>query len=401
MTQNPEPLLDLLTSTHPLLSTAINGPLSAYSSSKSYSPRFKSGAEFVERHIGSPVASTVGSVGRRTGVEGGVRWWLKRTDSRNGESEGSGNKRRRVGGNEQDDMDIEKGLCSPQVPAYRERRQSEASLAESLPPYDDHRSPSYEEQGTLVPTQHEGGERQTTSNPNWHRRLIVTTSGLGVALSEESRKSLKYCVNSLRFANDHIRKVLRALQSVLEEWDENSQQLARRRSDLIGSDEQQRLVSIKSAMGTPDQPSIPQRIQALKCEVLQTLRKAVDIVSTYAGGALPENARVVVRRHLTSLPRQFHLAHSSSAPSSSQPTSETAKSGHHAMVLAKEGLAMMANVSEVLEGTLVSAEEWCERFGRRQRGEPDPRMEVQSDVKERPTSEDTPSETDGPDEKHL
>ena len=43
--------------------------MSAYTTSKSYSPRFKSSAEFIERNIGSPVASTVGTGGRKTGVE--------------------------------------------------------------------------------------------------------------------------------------------------------------------------------------------------------------------------------------------------------------------------------------------------------------------------------------------
>ena len=75
--QAPEPLLALLTSQHPLLSSAIN----AYASSKSYSPRFRVGAEFVERNIASPVASTVGTAGRMSGVETGVRWWLQRSDS--------------------------------------------------------------------------------------------------------------------------------------------------------------------------------------------------------------------------------------------------------------------------------------------------------------------------------
>jgi len=39
------------------------------------------------------------------------------------------------------------------------------------------------------------------------------------------------------------------------------------------------------------------------------------------------------------------------------------------MVLAKEGLDMMVQVSGVLDGTIVSAEEWCERLGRKKRGE--------------------------------
>src|SRR3982074_14587 len=80
----PEPLLSLLTSTHPLISSAINGSMSAYTTSKSYSSRFKYGAEFIERNIGTPVASTVGSVSRKTGVEGGLRWALQRRETNDG-----------------------------------------------------------------------------------------------------------------------------------------------------------------------------------------------------------------------------------------------------------------------------------------------------------------------------
>ena len=39
------------------------------------------------------------------------------------------------------------------------------------------------------------------------------------------------------------------------------------------------------------------------------------------------------------------------------------------VVLAKEGLDMMAQVSGVVGGTIVSAEEWCERLGRKRKEE--------------------------------
>jgi hypothetical protein len=34
------------------------------------------------------------------------------------------------------------------------------------------------------------------------------------------------------------------------------------------------------------------------------------------------------------------------------------------LVMAREGLDMMRGVADVVEGTLVSADEWCERFGK-------------------------------------
>ena len=42
-------------------------------------------------------------------------------------------------------------------------------------------------------------------------------------------------------------------------------------------------------------------------------------------------------------------------------------SASRALVLAKEGLDMMQQVSGVVEGTINRAEEWCERLGRKKR----------------------------------
>ena len=377
-TQDPQPLLSLLTSTHPILSTAINGSLSAYSSSKTYSPRFRYGAEFVERHIGNPVASTVGTAGRISGVETGVRWWLQRTDS-NGQ-EGSSSKRQKVGngGDGRSEKDVEKGLQGlepqPQLQPQRHRRSSDMSYAESLPAYDDHRSPSYEEQSTMVQTR----RSQSPGGQNWQTRLMMSTSGLGVAMSEESLRSLKYCLSWLRWANAHLGKVIISLKSVLEEWSRLQQQESRpdAQSDttMTGQDDPQTEMSNGGGGVRPtrDQATIAQHIQALQNDVLSTLKKVVDVVSTYAGGALPDNARTLVRRHLTSLPQRFRLASTSTGGKTgggengdAEKQSETAMGAKRVLVLAMEGLDMMSQVAGVVDGTIESAEEWCERLGRR------------------------------------
>lgn len=45
------------------------------------------------------------------------------------------------------------------------------------------------------------------------------------------------------------------------------------------------------------------------------------------------------------------------------------------MVLAQEGLDMMGQVSEVVDNTLVSAESWCEKLGRRRNGQAEERRD--------------------------
>ena len=365
---HPEPLLSLITSHHPLLSTAINGSLSAYSSSKSYSPRFRYGAEFVERNIASPVANTVGTAGRISGVETGVRWWLQRSDSN--EAQDRSNKRRRIDGDHEREMDVEKGLKEVTLQPTRQRAASSISFPESLPAYDDQRSPSYEEHGPIVQSQTQQHDVNSPSSRTWQARLMMSTSGLGVAMSEESLRSLKYCLSWLRWANSHLSRVLVSLQSVLEEWDRSHWQTSSESDGVAHKNN----IQLGSANGHPrDDATIAKHIQALKGECLQTLKNVVDVVSKYAGGALPENARVLVRRHLTSLPQRFMIASSAgvSANGSSHDngkqssTPEAIFGAHRVVVLAKEGLDMMAQVSGVVNGTIVSAEEWCERLGKK------------------------------------
>ncbi|EAW12687.1 putative clock controled protein (Ccg-8) [Aspergillus clavatus NRRL 1] len=356
----PEPLLSLLTSTHPLISSAINGSMSAYTSSKSYSPRFKSGVEFIERNIGSPVANTVGTVGRKTGVESGLRWALQRRES---SSTDPATKRRKVSGEKPPaDVDVEKGLVDESSESPRVRSSSDPSHSEPLPPYDDMRSPNYEEIGR--PSSRQGPS-------TWQSRLMISTSGLGVAMSDESLRSLQYCLTWLRWANGRLGKAIVALQSALKDWE------AAQKENGEGAD-----ASLLS-----------QRIQAVKEDVLSTLKQVVDVVSKYAGGALPENARNLVRRHLTSLPHRFQVASTSQPPPGSAVSSSDATLGaHRILVLAQEGLDMMAQVSGVVNDTLVSAEHWCERLGKKRpegknAGEmppPEPRQEQQypADVKQ-------------------
>ena len=399
----PEPLLQLITAQHPLLETAINGSISAYSSSKSYSPRFKYGAEFVERNIASPVVNTVGTAGRISGVETGMRWFLNRSDS-NGMPDGS-NKRRRIDSDDTREMDVEKGLQEVTLQPTRQRAGSSMSYAESLPAYDDQRSPSYEEHGPLVQQQRPQNGTASPNSRTWQSRLMMSTSGLGVAMSEESLRSLKYCLSWLKWANNHLGRVLVSLQGALEEWDRSRRPQPCEDVSMVNGNAEHKGSSTVSAR---DEATITRHIQALKGECLQTLKNVVDIVSKYAGSALPENARVLVRRHLTSLPQRFRIAATNNPPANgaSHPNakqnraSEVISSAQRVVVLANEGLGMMAQVSDVVNGTIVSAEEWCDRLGkRRERDEQPPPTQNGTDEKQALAQRDADVLMSGQDEK--
>lgn len=363
----PEPLISLLTTSHPLLATTIEGATSAYVHSKNYSPRFKTSAEYVEGYV-IPLANTVGSVGRVTGVEGGVRWFLgggRRHKSQSSDLEAAehgSNKRRRVdgsGGFRETTPEPGSGMQTPRAsfdPPH-DRRLSIASTVDTLPAYDELRSPPYVEQ--LGPSE---------ARPNsaaWQSRLIMSTSGLSIAMSEESLRSLKYCLSWLRWANVRVGNVVNSLKSTMEKYEKTEAEHADGDHPMSGT----------FVGGPADRNQLAAKIAELRMDLLRTLQDVINTVSKYAGGALPENARELVRRHLTSLPQRFRVAsmmgdsHHGQGGEESQEIQEkeTRESAQRVLVLAKEGLDMMSQVSGVLDGTIVSAEEWCDRLGRRKR----------------------------------
>jgi transcriptional repressor OPI1 len=312
-------------------------------------------------------------------VEGGVRWFLggrRPSHNKPSASENDGytsNKRRKVGENE---MDIDNNVSRDaygvhrQELYHRERRASQVSTVESLPAYDEHRSPSYEahaEQALVVTNQH--SDSPTSPGSTWQSRLVLSTSGLSVAMSEESLRSLKYCLSWLRWANEHIGKVIEALKAVLDQFEG----LGSNNALTNGEHKEGRANGQLIVRSEAERTAVYAKIAELKSDVLKTLKDVVDVVSKYAGGALPENARMLVRRHLTSLPQRFRLASSNTTQNSDATTTsgdkEVTEGARKVIVLAKEGLDMMAQVSGVLDGTIVSAEEWCERLGRRKRSE--------------------------------
>lgn len=375
----PEPLLSLVMTSGSVLAKPIEGTVSAYNTTKNFSPGFiKTPVDYIEGVVGSGL--------HLTGIEGGVRWFFRgkgrHQSSADLETGEKSHKRRKVGsrGNSTSaprrDSSANGADAQGQMDPYgfttKDRRLS-MSTVDTLPAYDDARSPAYTEDAGAF--QNEKSER-TASRPSsttptaWQSRLIMSTSGLSIAMSEESLRSLKYCLGWLRWANDHIGRVISALKEALDKYESHPQTEDHAMSDaastLVAQDEEQ----ARRAIGA--------RIDALRSEVLKTLQGVIETVSKYAGGALPDNARALVRRHLTSLPQRFRIAtqesgsnaNSNQASSSEEGKEQEVRDGaQRVLVLAKEGLDMMAQVSGVLDGTIVSAEEWCDRLGKKKRDE--------------------------------
>lgn len=378
-TVEPEPLLNLLTSAHPWLGGSINGSISAYNTTKTYSPRIlKYGAELIERNIGSPVVNTVSSVGRRTGVEQNLRRYLgevrrRPSDLEQGDTDRRGKRPRVMSpntGSATDAMEIEGDYT-----ASRTRGGSQSSgYAESLPAYDNHRSPKYEETAVVTIDPATGkdvhgseGQAQSTQDRrmNWSTQLIMTTSGLGVALSDASLKSLKLCLRLLRGATKHIDSVMRALKLVVDEYEaalRNARRSDGDEKDVImgeGEDEQVR--------------AIANRMKQLSSDIWNTLQSVVTSVSRYTGGALPQNASQVVRTQLLSVPQRWQLAARTTATGNEggEGGGEEVRGANRMLAFASEGLDMIGQITAVVDGTVQSAEGWLTRIGRQPTQQPE------------------------------
>ena len=198
----------------------------------------------------------------------------------------------------------------------------------------------------------------------------MTTSGLGVALSETSLRSLKLCLGLLRGATTHIDSVMRALKLVLEEYE-----TALNNQRQSGSqDEKTQLNGNMAQMGLADTADkddqvrkIADRIKALSSDIWQTLQSVVQSVSRYTGGALPQNAQTVVRTQLLSVPQRWQLAGRNA--NNEHAGGDEVRGANRMLAFAKEGLDMMGQITTVVDGTVQSAESWLARIGRRPQGE--------------------------------
>lgn len=289
--------------------------------------RYTPGGEWTETNVGLPLARTTARI---SGVESVARWALQpKKDAGNGQSSVP---------------DIEKGYL--ELTPEGVLRQSNGLAGEPLPAYNDgDRSPPYSEE--LVMT------KEQQSGAGFGHRLIITTSGLGVAMSEESIRSLKYCLSWLRWANSKLSDCTSNIQELLKQWERRSSQSS------------QPMSVSNLTTNEADDSALAARIAAVKSEVLATLKQVVNVVSTYAGGALPENARRLVHQHLVSLPQRFNLAsrRSSNEENNDAPTNNATQ----ALLLAQQGLEIFSQVFRVLNDTLVSAEDWFEKLGGRRR----------------------------------
>jgi transcriptional repressor OPI1 len=340
-----EPLLSLITSSHPWIGGTINGSLYAYNSTMNYSPAFLQ--TFIEKNM-TTVGNGISTLSRATGVESRVRQYFGDTPER--KSARASHKRQREPSPDMED--VEKGYpVTPTHSRYRSRAGSQVSFAETLPAYDENSAPEYEQKQSDLAFQQ--------SQQAWSTRIMVTTSGLGVALSDRSLTSLRMCLAFLREATDQLTAIMSAIKSVIADYEHNVYGIRH------GAESSYNLTAQQEAASQ----ALADSIKKLGTDIMSTLQIVTDQVSKYTGGRLPENAGALVRRQLMSVPQRWRFAQESAPASLSvsenQGETEALRTGQRFLVFAEQGCDMIAQVGMVLSGTVDSAEKWLDSMGRR------------------------------------
>ncbi|KAI8069848.1 transcription factor Opi1-domain-containing protein [Gilbertella persicaria] len=170
----------------------------------------------------------------------------------------------------------------------------------------------------------------------WHQIVMHASSAAGTTaavISEESMKCLKYCLSWLHYASQHIFQQMTLLRRFLSQ--EN------------------------------DDP--PSTVTEIKREMVDTLRKVVDVISKYAGSGLPEQAKVAVRGFILALPTRWAMLNSSKASSptaspSLTPTQDIHETSMKLLDFGHESLEMISSVAHVFSDTIERAELWLYRL---------------------------------------
>ncbi|KAH8550116.1 transcription factor Opi1-domain-containing protein [Umbelopsis sp. PMI_123] len=201
-------------------------------------------------------------------------------------------------------------------------------------------------------------QSSSQSRSRWQQLVVGAGSAAGTTaavISEESMKCLKYCLSWLQYAVNHIDQQMSILRNFLVSLATSSN---------------------PSSSQTVARPS-PSVLSSVKKEIIDTLRKVVEVVSKYAGSSLPAHAKSAVRSFIINLPGKWALVNdmrsTTVSPAASpqmrphgmdtqQPDSSSQEAAVRLLQLGGESVEMLHSVSGVFSDTIDRAELWLDRL---------------------------------------
>ncbi|KAF7725475.1 hypothetical protein EC973_009575 [Apophysomyces ossiformis] len=191
------------------------------------------------------------------------------------------------------------------------------------------------------------------TSSKWQQLVVGASSAAGTTaavVSEESMKCLKYCLTWLQYAAQHI-----------------TQQMAILRNFLVSL-----ATSQSTALTTPAPNSSV--LSAIKKEIVDTLRKVVDVISRYAGSSLPHHGKVAVRGFILNLPGRWaslnDIRSTTTSPAASPILGPKGEAGTkrqeetaiRLLTFGQESVDTLQSISTVFSDSIDRAELWIDRL---------------------------------------
>ncbi|WFD01265.1 transcriptional regulator opi1 [Malassezia yamatoensis] len=172
--------------------------------------------------------------------------------------------------------------------------------------------------------------------------LGSSASGLGLALTFEGRRRLRYCITWLQYATARTEYHITTLHEMIAD--------------------------LRSQPGCVMSP-IHQQLIHIRRDVAHILRSVIDVANNCASNVLPRYACKIIRQNILSLPLSFadRLAcnRSEDAKSSDSHTMDSAQGEEAAtliLTLAVELLDIILKVTHVIADVLDRADDWAQRL---------------------------------------
>ncbi|EIN09478.1 Opi1-domain-containing protein [Punctularia strigosozonata HHB-11173 SS5] len=268
----------------------VNSALRAYEHGKASSRIVNYGAGIVESSISTisrPVINRLGYSRRASSSQEQRPTLDHQSSSRNDERELSVER----GG----DATVERGSKGPDreegLGLHIASGQDDASASHQM------QSLSTDSASPTASPSEANGSREVAPRPLWHT-VLLEAGGIGTAVtvSDDNLRRLRYALSWLGYATAHIDAQILVLREFMASL-----------QNRVGGNE---TVS----------PEHMRTLNSVKRDLVSTIRQAVDVVSKYGGGALPEPARSRVRGFILTLPQRWaRAAGGSGGPATSRP----------------------------------------------------------------------------------
>ncbi|KIK67650.1 hypothetical protein GYMLUDRAFT_237872, partial [Collybiopsis luxurians FD-317 M1] len=217
-----------------------------------------------------------------------------------------------------------------------------ADSSSSSAGYHDHRgsSPrtqSHRDHEQPPPPPPQDSQNQQVVQRSRLQTFIIEAGGLGVALSEESMRRLRYVLQWLQYATEHIDQQILAIRDFTESLQQNyfdpaatevNSSTPTTSGTSSGQHSRSSSASFRASHSRASSESQLQAISSahmhklttLRRDVVHTVREVVNVVSKYGGGAaLPEPARDAMKGFILKLPKKVGEAMRMGAPPSDTP----------------------------------------------------------------------------------